>query len=256
MAAITECRLCRSTVESRSIVHLFTAKGLEKKWSTRISTILGIRVDKMGRLSPHVCCMCTRRLESLENAAADLQDFKQLAQRSLEVAHATRGPVKRTRVTSGEVGVSPDTARARPSSKLSRRQLLFSDPPPPVSSLVPGTPSPAIQGVVHPPVLSPSQEMGSAFQGTASPILQGEDQPPLPSPVQGVAAPPLMQVTVQPPLPSPVQGVDFSPVQDTAPRIATRRVARAPSQSLQCAPPVQRKRVTVSLNKNEHSYHS
>ncbi len=34
-------------------------------------------------------------------------------------------PLKRTRVTCGEVGVSPDIARARPSSKLSRKILVF-----------------------------------------------------------------------------------------------------------------------------------
>ena len=35
-------------------------------------------------------------------------------------------PLKCTQVTSSDVGVSPDTARERPSSKLARKRLSFS----------------------------------------------------------------------------------------------------------------------------------
>lgn len=122
MASTTECRLCR-LVDTNS-THLFTAKGKSNKWASRISTLLAVSVNEDDKISPYMCSMCTRRLVSLEKAATDLQAFKQLAQRSLAALIST-GSLKRTRVTSGEVGVSPDTARARPSSKLSRRQLVF-----------------------------------------------------------------------------------------------------------------------------------
>ncbi len=82
-------------------------------------------MDEDDQLPPHVCNMCTRRLESLEKATADLKAFQELAQRSSALGQVN--PLKRTRVTCGEVGwgVSPDTARARPSSKLSRKILVW-----------------------------------------------------------------------------------------------------------------------------------
>ena len=102
---------------------MFTVKGLRNKWASRISTLLHVAVDENDGLPPHVCNMCTRRLESLENAAADLKAFQELAQCSSALGQVN--PLKRTRVTCGEVGVSPDTTRARPSSKLSRKVLVF-----------------------------------------------------------------------------------------------------------------------------------
>lgn len=126
--ATTVCRLCREVVSCRNTIHLFSAKGLSNKWASRISSLLEVSVDEDERISPQVCSMCTRRVVSLEKAAVDLQSFRELAQCSLtalQSAGQSAGPLKRTRVTSGEVGVSPDTARARPSSKLSRRQLSF-----------------------------------------------------------------------------------------------------------------------------------
>ena len=62
--------------------------------------------------SLYVCHMCTRRIQYLENASADLKAFRDLAHSSLRHMQS-RGPMKRTRVTAGEVGVSPDTAKVR-----------------------------------------------------------------------------------------------------------------------------------------------
>lgn len=117
------CRLCRANVDAKRTAHMFTVKGLRNKWASRISTLLHVAVDENDRLSPHVCNMCTRRVEYLEKAAADLKAFKELARCSLTAGQVN--PLKRTRVTSGEVGVSPDTVRVRPSSKLSRKVLVF-----------------------------------------------------------------------------------------------------------------------------------
>ena len=108
----------------RSTTHLFTAQGLSKNWPSRIASVLDISVAEEHGVSPHVCSMCIRRVAALERSAADLQAFKTLAKNSLE-SQQSRSRLKRTRGTGGVVGISPDTARARPSSKLSRRQLIF-----------------------------------------------------------------------------------------------------------------------------------
>ena len=57
-------------------------------------------------------------------AVADLGSFRELAKHSREALSAI-GPLKRTRVTGSDVGVSPDTAKERPSSKLARKRLTF-----------------------------------------------------------------------------------------------------------------------------------
>ena len=62
---------------------------------------------------------------SLEKAAADLKAFKQLASCSISALERVRCPLKRLKCTSSDVGVSPDTARERPRSKLSRKILEF-----------------------------------------------------------------------------------------------------------------------------------
>ena len=69
--------------------------------------------------------MWLRRVEFLEKAIANRQAFRELAQRSMN-AHQYYGSLKRTNVTSSGVGVSPDTAKARPSSKVARKKLFFS----------------------------------------------------------------------------------------------------------------------------------
>ena len=78
-----QCCLCRAVVEVKNTVHLFNTSGLEKKWPSRIFTVLGAQVHESDGISPHMCKMCTRRLESLEKAALDLEAFKDLAESSL-----------------------------------------------------------------------------------------------------------------------------------------------------------------------------
>ena len=74
--------------------------------------MLLVQVDETDLLPSSVCKMCIRRLESMEKAVADLQAFRELAQRSMSTQQSN-GPLKRTRVTSSDVGASPDTARER-----------------------------------------------------------------------------------------------------------------------------------------------
>ena len=64
---------------------------------------------------------CTLRLPLLEKAIEDRKAFREQAILSLNAQMK-----KRTRVTSVDIGVSPDTViRLRPSAKLSQKRLVF-----------------------------------------------------------------------------------------------------------------------------------
>ena len=63
---------------------------------------------------------------SLEKAAVDFREFQQLASCSRSALEKVRGPgTEKPKATSGDLGVSPDTARLRPCSKLTRKKLDF-----------------------------------------------------------------------------------------------------------------------------------
>ena len=65
----------------------------------------------------YMCPKCKRRLVSLENAAEDLVNFRELAKQSQSALKLWRGPLKRTKESSSDVGVSPDIYKARPPVK-------------------------------------------------------------------------------------------------------------------------------------------
>ena len=92
------CRLCSETVKANRSYHLFGRSNSKYNWPSRITALLDIPVSDKDGCSPYVCQMCTRRIQSLENASADLKAFKDLAHSSLTHVQG-RGPVKRTRVT-------------------------------------------------------------------------------------------------------------------------------------------------------------
>ena len=69
--------------------------------------------------------MCKNRIVRLEEALVDLASFKKLSQQSRQALMRVSGPTKRAKETSGDIGVSPNTAKQRPSSKRSRRKLAF-----------------------------------------------------------------------------------------------------------------------------------
>ena len=109
------CRLC--SVNNS----LFSTLGIQQKWSCRISSLLEITVDKNDGLSAYICYQCKNRIVHLEKSLADLSAFKALAKSS----SCATGNLKHCKVTSAEVGVSPDTLRQRPHSKMQRRRLEF-----------------------------------------------------------------------------------------------------------------------------------
>ena len=104
-------------MESKRAVSLFTAMGLQQQWALRIQTLLSIPVGSMDGLK------CKLRVVSLEKATVDLREFKQLASCSMSALAGVQCPVKKSKCTSSDTGVSPATAKDRPRSKLSGKRL-------------------------------------------------------------------------------------------------------------------------------------
>ena len=122
------CRLCQSSVSSAHAVCLFGQAATRQNLPFRISDLLGVPIAKNDSYPEHICEKCKRRLERLEKAAEDLENFRSLANSSYTKLHACRrGELKRTKETSSSVGVSPDTDRNRPASKrpLTQRRLDY-----------------------------------------------------------------------------------------------------------------------------------
>ena len=88
---------------------LFSDKSSEQGWPRRISDPLDIPVRPDDNLSSLVCKYITR-VKSLQIASVDLKAFKR----------SVRSSLKRSKETTGEVGVSPNILRERPRSKVAR----------------------------------------------------------------------------------------------------------------------------------------
>ena len=119
------CRLCMTAVSANNATTLFRTKAVTQDLASRINHILDVAVNANDGLPHHVCNKCKRRVEILERSAEDLRLFKILARESYKTL-SNRGPVKRTKESSGVTGASPDTVRVRPPPKrLSQRHLNF-----------------------------------------------------------------------------------------------------------------------------------
>ena len=115
------CRLCRSLTAEKRCTSLLTVHGLQQRWASRINRILEVKVAANDMLPKHICRPCRTRLEVLERAAEDRVVFSETAKKSYRLY----GPLKCTKVSSGD-GVSPDPASVRPPAKrLSSRRLDF-----------------------------------------------------------------------------------------------------------------------------------
>ena len=119
------CRLCSDVMEAKRATNLFSAVGMQNNWVSRITALLDVVVSRDDGLSLYICIKCKLRIVSLEKSLADLEAFKHLVRCSGCVLERVRGPLKRTKVTSSDVGVSPDILKERPCSKLSRKRLSF-----------------------------------------------------------------------------------------------------------------------------------
>ena len=113
------CRLCRALVPSKRAVSLI---GVQQQW---IESLLDVPVSIDDGLSGYICDKCKLRIVSNEKAAADLKAFKETARCSISALAKIKGPLKRPKCTSSQFGISPDTSRDRPRSKIARRRLDF-----------------------------------------------------------------------------------------------------------------------------------
>ena len=94
----------------------------------RISDLLDVPIAENDGYPEHICEKCKRRLERLEKAAEDLENFRSQANSSYtKLRTCRRGELKQTKETSSSVGISPDTAKNRPPSKrrLTQKHLDF-----------------------------------------------------------------------------------------------------------------------------------
>jgi len=79
------CRTCSINilVSGRARHNIFTgAKSLKEKLAERLTALIGISVCEDVVLSSNICSKCKREIEKLEKAAADLETFKEVAQRA------------------------------------------------------------------------------------------------------------------------------------------------------------------------------
>lgn len=135
MAAVSQrscvCRLCQSDASVNNSISLFSKSSIQKNWAARISDLLLVDMaTPNGGLPSQFCSKCCRRIERLEKAASDLAEFKKQARECCRAFQLSR---KRTKETSSDVGITPDTAKARPPikmrSSISGRRLEFGPTP-------------------------------------------------------------------------------------------------------------------------------
>ena len=115
---VLSCRLCWASVVDKNMTNLFTKKSLERGWASRITALLDVPVSQDDHMPPHVCSKCMTKVVALEKALTELAELKRSALSGMQQVQRS---LKRTKETTGEVGVSPDTQRARPRSKIPRR---------------------------------------------------------------------------------------------------------------------------------------
>ncbi len=92
------CRLCRATITVNRSVSLFSHGSIQRDLPARISGLLD---DANDGLPLHVCCKCKCRLETLEKAARDLEDFQRLVRDSYAALLPCRGGLKKAVVRWG-----------------------------------------------------------------------------------------------------------------------------------------------------------
>ena len=101
------------------MVSLFGIAGTREELPARITELVRVPVDDRDGLPASICQQCKRRVVPLEKAVQGLADFRKQCQQTYQDLVLSGEPVtlKRTKESSGDVGVSPDIARYRPPLK-------------------------------------------------------------------------------------------------------------------------------------------
>lgn len=108
--------------------YVYLAQQQLDSLSSRISDLLDVPIAENDGYPEHICEKCKRRLERLEKAAEDLENFRSQANSSYtKLRTCRRGELKQTKETSSSVGISPNTAKNRLPSKrrLTQKRLDF-----------------------------------------------------------------------------------------------------------------------------------
>ena len=99
----TPCQYCHK-VPSK-LLHIFSQQSMHLEWPSRISKVLDLTINI---LPARICYKCKGKIEKLEKACLDLAAFRASVRAAMKVD--THPPsLKRTKHTSNDVGVSPDT---------------------------------------------------------------------------------------------------------------------------------------------------
>ena len=117
--ALQICRLCLGKAERPHYTVIFSENSQSKNVPERLSSLSGVPISHGDGLPGRVCRTCMDKFSSLEKSLAKFQEMAKSSWQNLSR--------KRTKETSGNIGVSPHTERARPPAKRSRTRLLFSD---------------------------------------------------------------------------------------------------------------------------------
>jgi len=90
------CRLCRASIASGSDVCLFSQTAVRQNLPGRITDLLDVPIAAKDGLPQHICNKCKRKLERLEKAAEELEDFRTQASSNHTILASTRRELKRT----------------------------------------------------------------------------------------------------------------------------------------------------------------
>ena len=119
--AKVQCRVCLAIVDRKHGTDLFS----EKNWANRVTKLLEVPVSQSDGFPSYICRWCRRCVETIQTKIERLQEL--ITHSYSKFSSTSR---KRTKCTSGSLGVSLATAAARPPTKrtaLQRRQLFPAD---------------------------------------------------------------------------------------------------------------------------------
>ena len=116
---VSPCRLCSQNHVSKNMASLFNTAGIRDELPARITELIRVPVNERDGLPTCICQQCKRRVVALEKAVQGLAEFRKQCQQMYQdfVLSSVPLSLKRTKESSGDVGISPDIARCRPPSK-------------------------------------------------------------------------------------------------------------------------------------------
>ena len=122
MASTNACRVCAGKAEHPNYTAIFSRESLKVGLPGRLSSLLGVPVLQNDSCPERICRLCMRKFTSVETNIKLLQQSAQTSYHQFTGGSSGR---KRTKDTSGNVGVSPHTRHAQPPAKRITPSRLF-----------------------------------------------------------------------------------------------------------------------------------